>query len=132
MRCCNVSMRVEGSRMPDLAHAIEMQVKAGDLDILRQIAESAADPRDFIKDPDRHRAVIDHLNAYLSRRFGASASRSGSAMVTSAMFPGVRTTATSRPRASARQWSFVVLPPRETPTAWANSPLFRQRRSDGL
>jgi hypothetical protein len=65
MQDCKVSMRVEGSRMPDLARAIEMQVAAGDQDILRQIAESAADPRDFIHDPDRHRAVLEHLNAYL-------------------------------------------------------------------
>ena len=40
------------------------------------------------------------------------------------MLPGVSATATIRPQRSARQWIFVVLPPRETPTAWLNSPLF--------
>ena len=48
----------------------------------------------------------------------------------SAMLPGVSATATIRPQPSARQWIFVVLPPRETPTAWLNSPLFHLTPSD--
>jgi hypothetical protein len=53
----------------------------------------------------------------MSRRAGAKASSSGTAMAMSAMLPGVGATATIRPHPSARQWIFVVLPPRETPTA---------------
>ncbi len=56
------------------------------------------------------------------RCVGLTAFRSGRAMVLSAMLPGVRAMAMIRPQASARQWTFVVRPPHETLTAWANSP----------
>lgn len=48
------------------------------------------------------------------------------------MFPGVRATATIRPQVSARQWIFVVLPPRETPTACVHSPFSASSRTVGL
>jgi len=38
------------------------------------------------------------------------------------MLPGVSATATMRPQVSAKQWIFVVLPPRETPNACVHSP----------
>src|SRR5688572_14961942 len=66
----------------------------------------------------------------MSSLAGARASSIGTAMVMSAMLPGVSATATIRPQPSARQWIFVVLPPRETPTAWLNSPLFHLTPSD--
>ncbi|PAQ06582.1 abortive infection family protein [Mesorhizobium temperatum] len=33
--------------------------------MLKRIIESAADPRDFIKEPERHAAVVDYLNEHL-------------------------------------------------------------------
>ena len=38
----------------------------GDQTILKNIIERAADPRDFLNDPDRLQAVIDYLNARLA------------------------------------------------------------------
>ena len=66
----------------------------------------------------------------MSSLAGEKASSIGTAMVMSAMLPGVSATATIRPQPSARQWIFVVLPLRETPTAWLNSPLFHLTPSD--
>ena len=67
MRGCNVSMAVgAGSRLPALVEALERANREGDQTVLRCIAERAADPRDFLDDPDRLQAVIDYLNARLS------------------------------------------------------------------
>ena len=67
MRQCNVEFRVQGSRMPSLSDKLielnrdwEAEAK------LTPIIEAAADPRDFIEDPDRHARVISHLNQFLS------------------------------------------------------------------
>jgi hypothetical protein len=67
MRGCNVAMSVgTGSRLPALIEALEMATRSGDQTILKNIVERAADPRDFLNDPDRLQAVIDYLNARLS------------------------------------------------------------------
>jgi hypothetical protein len=66
MRGCNVAMSVgSGSRMPALIEALERANRAGDQTILKNIIERAADPHDFLSDPDRLQAVVEHLNARL-------------------------------------------------------------------
>lgn len=37
----------------------------GDGQLIARVIESAADPRDFINDPDRHAAVVEYLNRHL-------------------------------------------------------------------
>jgi len=67
MRGCNVRMHVgNGSRMPALISALESANEGGDQKCLRDIIERAADPRDFLSDPERHKAVIEYLNARLA------------------------------------------------------------------
>jgi hypothetical protein len=67
MRGCNVAMSVgTGSRLPALIDALERANRGGDQSILKNIIERAADPRDFLNDPDRLQAVIDYLNARLA------------------------------------------------------------------
>lgn len=68
-----------GSRLPTLVEAIERANREGDQTILRSIIERAADPRDFLDDPERHGAVIDYLNARLSYD-GLDLQRVGSAV----------------------------------------------------
>jgi len=80
MRGCNVSMSVGGgSRLPTLVEALERANREGDQTILKNIVERAADPRDFLSDPDRHQMVIDYLNARLSSD-GLQLQRVGSAV----------------------------------------------------
>jgi Abortive infection C-terminus len=80
MRGCNVSMSVGvGSRLPTLVEALERANREGDQAVLRNIAERAADPRDFLDDPERHQAVIGYLNARLSYD-GLELQRVGSAV----------------------------------------------------
>ncbi len=50
----------------------------------------------------------------------------------SATFPGVSTKATGLPRSSATAWILLVLPPRERPIAFANSPFLSRPLSGGL
>jgi hypothetical protein len=67
MRGCNVAMSVgNGSRLPALIEALERANRGSDQTILKNIVERAADPRDFLNDPDRLKAVIEYLNARLS------------------------------------------------------------------
>jgi hypothetical protein len=67
MRGCNMAMTVgNGSRLPALVDALERANRSGDQTILRNIVERAADPRDFLSDPDRLQAVVDYLNARLA------------------------------------------------------------------
>jgi len=67
MRGCNVPMTVgASSRLPTLVEALERANSAGDQVILRNIIERAADPRDFLADPERLDGVIAYLNARLS------------------------------------------------------------------
>lgn len=55
------------SRLPATKTAIHCAIffDSGDGELLRRIIESAADPRDFIKEPERHTAVVDYLNKHL-------------------------------------------------------------------
>jgi hypothetical protein len=67
MRGCNVAMSFGGgSRVPTLVEAPERANRGGDQTILKNIIERAADPRDFISDPDRLQSVIEYLNARLA------------------------------------------------------------------
>jgi hypothetical protein len=67
MRGCNVRMQVgNGSRMPALISALESANNGDDQKSLREIIERAADPRDFLSDTERHKAVIAYLNARLA------------------------------------------------------------------
>ena len=67
MRGCNVAMSVGGgSRLPTLVEALDRANRAGDQAVLMNIIERAADPRDFLSDPDRLQAVLDYLNARLA------------------------------------------------------------------
>lgn len=59
MRGCNVAMSVgSGSRLPALVEALERANRIGDQTILKNIVERAADPRDFLSEPDRLQAVL--------------------------------------------------------------------------
>jgi hypothetical protein len=55
------------SRLPATVTAIRYAIflDSGDGQLLRRIIEGAADPRDFIKEPERHAAVVDYLNKHL-------------------------------------------------------------------
>jgi Abortive infection C-terminus len=52
-----------GSRLPALIEALERANRSGDRTILKNIVERAADPRDFLSDPDRLQTLIEYLNA---------------------------------------------------------------------
>lgn len=67
VRGCNVAISVgNGSRLPALIEALERANRGADQKILRNIIERAADPRDFLPDPDKLQAVIEYLNARLA------------------------------------------------------------------
>lgn len=55
------------SRLSATKTAIRMAtfLDTGDGELLRGIVEGAADPRDFIREPKRHAAVVDYLNKHL-------------------------------------------------------------------
>lgn len=66
MRTCNVDFSVDGSRMPSLVQClININNSSQPEDVLPRIIEAAADPRDFIREPERHTAVVDYLNRAL-------------------------------------------------------------------
>ena len=66
MRGCNVDFRVNGSRVPSLTTCLlEMNRGFEPERGLTKIIEAAADPRDFTHEPERHVAVLDHLNRAL-------------------------------------------------------------------
>lgn len=66
MRSCGVMMSVgSGSRVPTLVDAIIRTVSNGEYDQLKTIIERAADPRDFIQEPEKLQKVLDRLNSYL-------------------------------------------------------------------
>lgn len=63
MRGCNVSMRVgNGSRLPTLIDALVEANRSEHQTVLRSIVEHAADPRDFLDEPDKQQAVVEYLN----------------------------------------------------------------------
>ncbi len=66
MRKCGVTMSVgSGSRLPALTVAIMQTMEEGPADNLKNIVESAADPRDFIHQPEKLETVLNYLNSYL-------------------------------------------------------------------
>lgn len=67
MRAAGTRMAVGGgSRLSALVGAIEDVMNRGDADTLHRIIEAAASPADFIGDPQRLAAVLEHLNARLA------------------------------------------------------------------
>ena len=66
MRGCNVDFRLSGSRVPSLTNCL-LDINRGfePEKVLPKIIEAAAHPRDFMHEPERHSAVLDHLNAAL-------------------------------------------------------------------
>jgi hypothetical protein len=67
MRACNVDCRVSGSRLPSLVSClIDINNGYEPEKFLPRIIEASADPRDFANDPDRHAAVMDYLNRFLT------------------------------------------------------------------
>jgi len=66
MRSCGVMMSVgSSSRVPTLVSAIVETVNEGNEKALTTIIERAADPRDFIQEPEKLEKVLQHLNSYL-------------------------------------------------------------------
>lgn len=66
MRNCNVDFQVIGSRVPSLTERLlELNRSADAGSVMPRIIEAAADPRDFIHQPDRLQAVIEYLNGPL-------------------------------------------------------------------
>lgn len=67
MRACNVDFTVTGSRVPSLAQClINLNNGFAPDKSLPRVIEAAADPRDFVHDPERHIAVVAHLNQALA------------------------------------------------------------------
>ena len=68
MRGCNVDFAINGmSRFPALVDCLLKHARDPDGDtILRTIIERAADPRDFITEPEKLIAVIEYLNKFLA------------------------------------------------------------------
>ncbi|WP_338469123.1 abortive infection family protein (plasmid) [Sphingomonas sp. gentR] len=66
MRACNVDFQIIGSRVPCLVERLIALNRADDFEPLARVIEAAADPRDFIADPDRLSTVIDYLNSVLA------------------------------------------------------------------
>src|SRR5262245_14270062 len=65
MRSCGIMMSVgSASRVPTLVGAIIETVNNGNVEALRTIIERAADPRDFIQEPERLEKVLRYLNSY--------------------------------------------------------------------
>ncbi len=66
MRGCNVAFTVNGSRVSFLVQCLTNLNKGFEAEqVLPSLIEAAADPRDFIHEPERHVAVLDHLNRAL-------------------------------------------------------------------
>lgn len=66
MRNCGAVMSVgSGSRLPTLNEAILGVMQRGEHDTMRTIIERAADPRDFVTEPEKLARLIEHLNQYL-------------------------------------------------------------------
>lgn len=66
MRGCNVEFKVDGSRVPSLVTCLININNGPEAEhVLPRIIEAAADPRDFIHDPERHTAALGYLNRAL-------------------------------------------------------------------
>lgn len=67
MRGCNVAFTVNGSRVPSLVQCLISLNNGPEADtVLPRIIEAAADPRDFLREPERHTSVLDTLNQILA------------------------------------------------------------------
>lgn len=68
MRSCNVDLRVgNSSRYPALTECLIQVARGPDAQrLLPRIIESAADPRDFVNEPEKHGAVLHYLNKFLA------------------------------------------------------------------
>jgi hypothetical protein len=68
MRSCNVSLRIGSrSRYPALIECLTEVLRGPDAqELLPRIIERAADPRDFVTEPEKHKAVLDYLNRFLA------------------------------------------------------------------
>lgn len=68
MRSCNIDFRVgQQSRLTALANClIAINNDSNATTVLKRIIESAADPRDFVTEPEKCTAVVDHLNRFLA------------------------------------------------------------------
>lgn len=65
-RACNVDFRLDGSRVPSLVTCLINLNTGFEVEkVLPRIIETAADPRDFIHEPNRHADVVEHLNRVL-------------------------------------------------------------------
>ena len=69
MRSCGASVNITGgigvSRLPALTHAITGVQERGEEPVLKTIIERAADPRDFVTQPEKLEQVLSHLNDFL-------------------------------------------------------------------
>lgn len=66
MRNCGVLMTVgSGSRLPALSEAILGIQRSGDFTTMRTVIEKAADPRDFVTEPEKVLQVVGYLNQFL-------------------------------------------------------------------
>lgn len=64
----DIPFQIEGAtRVSATVTAIQaaLFIDNGDGRFIGRVIESAADPRDFIKDPERHKAVVEYLNKHL-------------------------------------------------------------------
>lgn len=66
MRACNVDFQITGSRVPCLVECLIVLNRADGYEPLVRVIEAAADPRDFVADPERLSTVIDYLNGALA------------------------------------------------------------------
>lgn len=66
MRSCNVDFQLTGSRVPCLVECLIALNRTDEYEPLGRVIEAAADPRDFVADPERLATVIDYLNGALA------------------------------------------------------------------
>ncbi|WP_082442175.1 abortive infection family protein [Sphingomonas sp. Leaf257] len=66
MRTCNVEFQLTGSRVPSLVDCLIGLNRADSFEALVRVIEAAADPRDFIAEPERLSTVLDYLNGALA------------------------------------------------------------------
>lgn len=79
MRGCNIDFQLTGSRVPCLVERLFALNSGAEYEPLARVIEAAADPRDFIADPERLSTVVDYLNDMLAFD-GFTLQRQGSAI----------------------------------------------------
>lgn len=68
MRTCGAALAITGtgvSRLPALTQAIMQVEERGEDAVLKTIIERAADPRDFVTEPEKLEQVLSYLNQFL-------------------------------------------------------------------